>query len=371
MSALSETKLLAAYGNALRNEVIGGQQIPLYLQKSTLDCIINSCVVCSYRLLVRLPHQVRKLCAPNQRPEMCLRCKSPPVTASLYSPVANTLVIGDGDLSFSLALCKKLKACNNKNNFAKLNVVATTYLTKNELYKTYPATASNNVKKLIKCGVTPVHGVDATILGTSKCKLLLNGHAGERKYHRVIWNFPCVHSPMDAVDQNQRGRDGQNEEMEENKKMLRLFFSRVVDLLIPGGEVHLVHKTKPPYNQWDISEQVGDSGMQLAGAVVFDREMYPGYINRKALVGRGSFPISDARTFIFVAPMILRPNKDIASIGGTFLNSGKPGKTKKENELILVENDLLKGVCNNLMKRKKEGLLRAGSGSGKKKRRKK
>jgi len=330
---------------------------------------------------------------------MCLRCvqreqrhrpsivaaPTPTITAAgLYPPVANTLILGDGDLSFSLALCRKLKALQKKkqkkkqkqkqkqkpsfsNTTSSLRIVATTYLTKEQLHRTYPATASNNVKKLIKCGVEPVHGVDATILGTEKCQLTLGGHAGRRRYHRVIWNFPCVHSPIDAVDQDQRGRDGQNEEMEDNKRMLKLFFSKVIDLLVPGGEVHLVHKTKPPYNQWDIEEQVGDSGMKLAGAIVFDREQYPGYINRKALVGRGSFPISDARTFVFVAPLILRPSPDILSIHSTFQQLN----VAKEKALILVDDDMLTSVCGNLIKKKRESSARGGGGSSSKKRRKK
>jgi hypothetical protein len=222
--------------------------------------------------------------------------------------------------------------------------------------------------------------VDATKLGTSRCKLMLSGQAGtkqqqvqsKRRYHRVVWNFPCVHSPMDAADQGQRGRDGQNEEMEENKKMLQDFFTHVIDLLVPGGEVHLVHKTKPPYNQWDIADQVAESGMRLAGAVVFDREIYPGYTNRKALVGRGSFPISDARTFVFVSPMVLRPSPTTMPIRGT-LGSGGGGSAN--STLVLVKNGLLTSVCESLAKRKRDGVSGgsgsgSGSGSGRKKRRK-
>jgi MYXO-CTERM domain-containing protein len=139
-----------------------------------------------------------------------------------------------------------------------------------------------------------------------------------RRFHRIVWNFPCVHSPLDDTTQTQRGRDGQNEEMEGNKEMLRAFFEHAVRLLVPGGEVHLVHKTKPPYNQWDLSELVAGSGMRMAAAVVFDRELYPGYTNRKALVGRGSFPISDARTFVFVSPLVLSP----VGLPGTGLPDG-------------------------------------------------
>ena len=390
---------MATLDHLLRAEVLGGSTQPLFLHQETLDCISSGCIVCSYKLLVRLPHSARKTCIPNERPEQCLRClqrseqpppppppppsPSPPppsshptVRAGLYPASGNILIIGDGDLSFSLALCHRLSACRSAQqpHPAQLNVVATTYLTKDQLHRTYPATAGNNLQQLKKQGVVPVHNVDATLLGMKKCPLYQRGLAGERTYHRVIWNFPCVHSPMDSVDQNQRGRDGQNEEMESNKKMLEEFFNHVVDLLIPGGEVHVVHKTKPPYNQWEIAEQVGDSGMQLKGAVVFDREMYPGYINRKALVGKGSFPISDARTYVFVAPMAVRPSSSIHSIVGTLqeealaLDAG----ACKEGGVALVSNALLVGVCRSLEQRKSEAGRSRGKGRGstKKKKRK-
>ena len=231
----------------------------LYIHQETLQCISAGCIVCSYKLLVKLPSGARKVCIPNQRPEQCLRCVHRPKTpldttmAGLYPSSGNILILGDGDLSFSLALCHRLAACRRRMNhppskstmssLPPVNVVATTYLTKDQLRKTYPSTAGSNMVNLIKYGVVPVHGVDATTLGTSKCKLVLHGN-DERKYHRVIWNFPCVHSPMDSVNQIQRGRDGQSTEIEDNKRLMVEFFNHVVDLLVPGGEVHIVHKTK-------------------------------------------------------------------------------------------------------------------------------
>ena len=125
--------------------------------------------------------------------------------------------------------------------------------------------------------------------------------------------------------------------------MLREFFERCVNFLEPGGEVHLVHKTKPPYNQWDLSELVAESGMRLEAAIVFDRELYPGYTNRKALVGRGSFPISDARTFVFVSPLVLRSG---CGILGTLRDD--------RCRLLLVKDELLLHVYTNLTKKKEQ-----------------
>lgn len=377
MSEKRKTKQMEALDSLLRSEVLGGSNKSLYLHKETMGCISSGCIVCSYKLLVRLPRSIRQQCAPNIRPELCKRIvanqKSKQNLHShsgcLYPPSGNILVLGDGDLSFSLALCRRIASCQSNTS---PNIIATTYLTKNQLYQTYPLSASKNVKDLMKY-TKPIHGVDATILGTSKCQLSLKGLAG-RKYHRVIWNFPCVHSPVDAEDHNQRGKDGQNEEMEDNKIMLQEFFNHVVDLLVPGGEVHLVHKTKPPYNQWNIEDQVSDSGMQLAGAIVFDRAMYPGYVNRKALVGKGSFPISDARTYVFVAPLVLNPTLNIPSIYGTFDQKQQQqkeqqqrqtsNKRRKAGDIILVHNKLLIDVCAQLAQRKRHGDGSNESGNG-------
>eukprot|EP00937_MAST-01D_sp_MAST-1D-sp2_P005285 g5285.t1 len=101
------------------------------------------------------------------------------------------------------------------------------------------------------------------------------------------------------------GADGQNEEMEVNKRMLRDFFGSVAAVLAPppapgvaGGEVHITHKTKPPFSHWRIVELAARSPLLCGASVVFDRSLYPGYINMKVLDG-SSFPCADAETFIF------------------------------------------------------------------------
>ena len=444
---------------ALRAEVCGGFDVPLFIHPRTARCIVDGCVVCAYRLLVRLPRACRKHAAPNERPEKCLRTQgrlmrraeedredlnmqhqewhrlhgrrgtkkrrkrgmrprssstpsAPSVslsssstssanatsadapsfsvmtsqlpratTAGLYSPRARSLIVGDGDLSFSVGLCHGLAKISGSN--PARNVVATTYLSHDELVQTYGKPVEANIRALQELGVTTIHGVDATLLGESNCNVMEyfrspgsycssddvdGGGSGKNsagsqnqrvvpRFHRVIWNFPCVHSPLDASGQAQRGRDGQNEEMESNKTMLREFFERCVNLLEPGGEVHLVHKTKPPYNQWDLSDLVAESGMRLEAAVVFDRELYPGYTNRKALVGRGSFPISDARTFVFMSPLVLRNGRGIF---GTLRNDCC--------RLILVNDELLLKVYANLTKRKEQQEQNQKNSSRKRKR---
>jgi len=52
----------------------------------------------------------------------------------------------------------------------------------------------------------------------------------------------------------QRGRDGQNAEMETNKVLVRDFCKSALHLLRDGGECHIVHKTKAAFAHWNIAQ---------------------------------------------------------------------------------------------------------------------
>lgn len=109
-------------------------------------------------------------------------------------------------------------------------------------------------------------------------------------------------------------RDGQNQQMEENKELVRKFMRGASRLLSKdGGEIHMAHKTKPPYNQWKI-EQIAMEGWQkrktsegvpstdnflcYKGRLVLDRCCFPPYRPRKAL-DKKSFSCHDACIYIF------------------------------------------------------------------------
>ncbi|GMF26037.1 unnamed protein product [Phytophthora lilii] len=131
--------------------------------------------------------------------------------------------------------------------------------------------------------VTVQHEVDAT--DAEQMKTL-------GRFDRVIWNFPCVRAP--------RGEDGQNQEMEMNKQLLHGFFAHVGQMLTPTGEVHVTHKTKAPFGQWGIENIAKTNKLRHQQSVIFDRCLYPGYSNKKVL-SKGSFPIWDSLTFVFVS----------------------------------------------------------------------
>jgi Domain of unknown function (DUF2431) len=91
--------------------------------------------------------------------------------------------------------------------------------------------------------------------------------------------------------------------MENNKSLIRQFVKGVVadEWIEPRhGEIHITHKTKPPFNQWSIVDLVAGSSPQLSylGRLVFDRCLLQPYIPRKAL-DRKSFPLHDACVYVF------------------------------------------------------------------------
>lgn len=60
-------------------------------------------------------------------------------------------------------------------------------------------------------------------------------------FDRIVWNFPCIGIA--------EGKDGQANEMEENKTMLQSFFQTCGNLLKnESGEIHISHKTVEPFS---------------------------------------------------------------------------------------------------------------------------
>jgi hypothetical protein len=66
-----------------------------------------------------------------------------------------------------------------------------------------------------------------------------------------------------------------------------------------SGQLHVTHKTIEPFSWWEITQLAEECGLFLYCSIVFDRCLYPGYVNRKVL-DKKSFPLHDARTFVFM-----------------------------------------------------------------------
>lgn len=229
----------------------------LYVAEATAACFAAGCVCCAYKLVVQ-PTGGRSY-RPNKRPEECFREKQQLLKGGssfdlgrggVYRSLptgARVLTVGDGDLSFSLALARAVP---------HLCLVATTHLSREELDAAYGADKIQTVVAELResFGATVLHSVDATKLhkNAAVCKAAAaapvaatttpssssgsrsssaarggeSGTGGDNGGHvpagfaRIVWNFPCI------AGQASRDADAQVAEMETNKQLLRRFFRR-------------------------------------------------------------------------------------------------------------------------------------------------
>ena len=259
---------------------------------------------------------------PNQRPEQCPRSSDKIYGNGSGSVLGfqrgmSILTVGDGDFSFSLGLARRLllrpfEKDKNKSDDGTY-IIATSYESESTLREVYP-TFDQTLRKLDDLGVTVAFNVDATHL--QETLLISDGtvnNNAKKKFHRICWNFPCTNIV--------KGQDGQNREMEKNKSLVRNFVKSAQNILINrgDGEIYICHKTKPPFNQWNL-EEVALENIQYShqqqqqleqannafpprplfytGRIVLDRFLLPPYTPRKAL-DRKSFPCHDACFYIF------------------------------------------------------------------------
>ncbi|CAB9508195.1 Domain of unknown function (DUF2431) [Seminavis robusta] len=271
----------------------------LFGSSTTIRCALqNHCIPCGYKICnsdVALDGEFNKV-VPNQRPEQCPRAKKqegPDYSMGYQTNGMRVLTVGDGDFSFSLAVARLLSSATKsfKKKKKGVNLVATSYESKETLQRVYPRFEETSAE-LTDLGATLCYQVDATRLHET-----LPPSRTLSSFHRIVWNFPCT-----AIDE---GQDGQNDAMESNKQLVRTFVENARRLVDPGGgEIHMCHKTKPPFNQWRI-EQVAVEKCQkdgprvvYRGRVVLDKCLLPPYQPRKALHSK-SFPCHDACFYVF------------------------------------------------------------------------
>ena len=261
----------------------------LFAQKATIECAQkNACIPCAYKLCcfdVALDTSFTKK-IPNTRPELCPRISDTHGKEGTfgYKRGMNVLTVGDGDFTFSLALARMIGTGKSSQ------VVATSYESLETLIKVYP-NIQETLHELKTLNVSIYFEVDATNLKETL-------PVRNVKFHRISWNFPCT-----AIS---HGQDGQNNELIQNQNLIKAFIKQCESYLSPeNGEIHMIHKTKPPYNQWSLEKVALEDYkekcfVEYKGRIVFDKCLLPPYTPRKAL-HKKSFPVSDACCYIFGA----------------------------------------------------------------------
>ncbi|KAM0838322.1 hypothetical protein ACQ4PT_061060 [Festuca glaucescens] len=193
-----------------------------------------------------------------------------------YSSAQSILVVGDGDLSFSLALAHAFGSGEN--------LVATSLDSYDTLTSKY-GKAESNVTELERLGATVFHGVDAKMRKRHPCLKM-------RRFNRIVFNFP--HAGF-------IGQEQQDHMIKAHQLLVRRFFRDARHLLRPDGEFHVSQKTGQPYDKWQIEELAFEFSLIISEKVNFWKEDHQGY-NQKRGDGKWcdkEFPLCNGCTFKF------------------------------------------------------------------------
>ena len=172
-----------------------------------------------------------------------------------------TLVIGDGNFSFSLSLARRVGSeCTG-------TIVATSLETEEEV--SGRIVAQENVKQLRKLGVCILHGVDGTKLETEPRLVSLGLHSTV---------------PSSSTSLTPGGKSN----IKRNRQLLRDFFVSTKSVMAPRGCVRVTlcsgqggtpaDSTQRGYhNSWRIVEMAAEAGLFLSRVHPFTIS-YPGYV---------------------------------------------------------------------------------------------
>ncbi|KAJ1393035.1 hypothetical protein SESBI_35356 [Sesbania bispinosa] len=146
--------------------------------------------------------------------------------------------------------------------------------------------AKSNLDELQKLGAYLLHGVDAT-------KMKFHSDLKMRRFDRIIFNFP--HAGFHRKEDNLLM-------IKMHKDLVFGFSMNASCMLRANGEIHVNHKTTPPFNNWNIEKLAMQSFLTLIECAIFKKEDYPGYNNKRGDRFRCDepFPLGKCSTFKFV-----------------------------------------------------------------------
>ena len=202
---------------------------------------------------------------------------------NVINPHWRVLTIGDGDLSFSAALAKKL---------ASGHLTATVFDSLQTLSDKYGLTHYQQLKSL---GVDVVTGVDVTDPQTWQ----EIGQSNQSKFDLVIFQFPLIPNNFSASQYQQLSAQGSTNTL--NRWLLHCFVKHCFEhFLAPDGQrlAVITSKDVKPYRQWNIETSLcQELDVNYLGRCEFDITKFDGYQVRN--VDRDKF-VKDTQGYSYV-----------------------------------------------------------------------
>ncbi|KFK35567.1 hypothetical protein AALP_AA4G007500 [Arabis alpina] len=193
-----------------------------------------------------------------------------------YSSNHQILLVGEGDFSFSHSLAISFGSASN--------ISASSLDSYDDVVRKYK-NARSNLETLKRLGASLYHGVDAT-------KLHFHPDLHFRRFDRIIFNFP--HAGF-------HGKEADPRLIRKHRELVFGFFRSASHMLRADGEIHVSHKNKEPFCQWNLEGLASRCFLVLVHCVAFEKSKYPGYENKR---GDGSrcdkpFTLGECSTFKF------------------------------------------------------------------------
>ncbi|KAJ0395740.1 hypothetical protein P43SY_004271 [Pythium insidiosum] len=204
----------------------------------------------------------------------------------LYALADPTLVLGDGDFSFSRGLATHRGGGRNlvATSFDSERTVRSKYSNATECIQAVVQAGGHVLHDaVVQAGGHVLHDVDATRLHAMP-RRLPNGARTPSHFQYIVFNFP--HTGQQRVHLN--------------RVLLRDFFESARSRLLQRGEAHVTLKNRPPYSNWQVEDQAKAAGFVLKERRRFEAKHFPGYEHRTTDPQAKAFEAELCTTYVFI-----------------------------------------------------------------------